>query len=296
VAFFPTYLYFDKKGELVHRSGGRKPVADFIQDGKKALDPDKQLLTLERKYENGVEDKVTLRNYALAMIDAGYENSDVSEKYFTLLTPEEKVSKEAFNIITTHSAINSPSFTFLKENKTKFKDVESAEVDDIIRGKYYSKATELGKAKDLNGLSTIQQSVEKDLGKLEWKSIQIIYYRAAKDQRNQFKAAEELFNDPEFKDPYMLNAQAWDAFKAAGTTPEELANALKWSERSIKMQREYAFLDTYASLLYRAKKFDEAKKYANEAIAEAEKAGEDCKETKDLLKQIEAAQPKPAKY
>ena len=44
IIFLPTYLYFDSKGKLLHRNGGGKSAAEFIQDGKDAFDPSKAFL------------------------------------------------------------------------------------------------------------------------------------------------------------------------------------------------------------------------------------------------------------
>jgi thioredoxin-related protein len=296
VAFYPSYLFFDKKGELVHRSGGSKPLHQFIEDGKRALDPERQLVTLQRKFNEGTNDKKVVHDYALAGIDAGDNNPAIAEKYFQLATPEERLSSEAFMIYSNYSDVNSESFRFLKAHAKEFKDATDEDVKGVVIQKYADKVHSLGKAKDLNGLSTLQSDIEKDLGKLKWKEMQIEYYIAAKDHTNEFKLAEELISDPQFNDENLMNNLAWDAYQFSGTTQEELINALKWSERSIKLRKDdWAYIDTYAHLLYRLNKLDEAAKYAKQAISIAESKDQDCKETKDLLKMIEAAKAKQGK-
>ena len=46
ISGFPTYVYFDKDGNLLHISGAAKPGDDFIQDGKNAFDPNKAYAAL----------------------------------------------------------------------------------------------------------------------------------------------------------------------------------------------------------------------------------------------------------
>ena len=56
----------------------------------------------------------------------------------------------------------------------------------------------------------------------------------------------------------------------------------------IDAEPKYAYLDTYASLLFKSGRNNEAKEYANLAIAAAKKDGTDAKATEDLLKKIES--------
>lgn len=286
VSFFPTYLFFDKNGTLVHRSGGRKPLADFIQDGRNALDPDKQLLTLAAKFKANPTDKKTVTNYALAMLDAGESSAELAEAYYKVSDPAERLSKEAFYVFSEQSEFGSASFNFMKANAKNFKDVDEGQVKEAVFNKYEEKAERFGKKKELQSFISMQPSAEADLGKTGWKHLVLSYYSASKDHAGKIKAAEELFSDPEFKDPYLLNSIAWYVFESDQSTEADVLKAIKWSEKSLTPERRWAYLDTYASLLYKAKKYDDAEKYAKEAIAAAEKQKEDAKGTVELLEKI----------
>lgn len=48
VHFYPTYLFFNPNGELVHVSGGAKEAKAFITDAENALNPEKQLFSLKK--------------------------------------------------------------------------------------------------------------------------------------------------------------------------------------------------------------------------------------------------------
>ena len=53
VKSYPTYLYINSKGELVHKSSSKMSATEFINEAKNALDPKKALGLLEKKYEDG---------------------------------------------------------------------------------------------------------------------------------------------------------------------------------------------------------------------------------------------------
>ena len=50
---FPTYLYFNSNGELVHQSGGYQTSARFVSEGQRALHPDSGFYAMKCRYEAG---------------------------------------------------------------------------------------------------------------------------------------------------------------------------------------------------------------------------------------------------
>jgi thioredoxin-related protein len=53
ITALPTLLFFDPKGRVIHRASGMKDVTQMIDLAKDALDPTKQLYTLLDKYRSG---------------------------------------------------------------------------------------------------------------------------------------------------------------------------------------------------------------------------------------------------
>lgn len=64
VQSYPSYIFVDPKNqELIHRSGGNKPVEDFIADTKGALNPKLSSVYLNEKYKSGKYDAAFLIDY-----------------------------------------------------------------------------------------------------------------------------------------------------------------------------------------------------------------------------------------
>ncbi len=61
---YPVMLYFNPKGELVHKSIGATDVGGLIRAVNDALDPGKQFYTLKKKAIAGTLDPVSLNNWA----------------------------------------------------------------------------------------------------------------------------------------------------------------------------------------------------------------------------------------
>lgn len=75
VRSYPSYIFVDPATEeMVHRSGGNKPAADFIADTKGALDPKLSSIYLEKKYASGDYDTDFLMDYIRGRKTAGSRN------------------------------------------------------------------------------------------------------------------------------------------------------------------------------------------------------------------------------
>ncbi|HVW96010.1 MAG TPA: thioredoxin fold domain-containing protein [Mucilaginibacter sp.] len=70
---YPTFLFFNPDGELVHKVvGGFSDPNDFIKQARIALDPHMQYLVLKQKYLNGEQDTSTM----FALLNSGHLAND----------------------------------------------------------------------------------------------------------------------------------------------------------------------------------------------------------------------------
>jgi thiol-disulfide isomerase/thioredoxin len=75
VRSFPAYIFVDPAtGEMIHRSGSNKPKDDFLEDARGALDPKRNSVYLESRYESGSYDNDFLIDYALYKFTSGDRN------------------------------------------------------------------------------------------------------------------------------------------------------------------------------------------------------------------------------
>ena len=92
----------------------------------------------------------------------------------------------------------------------------------------------------------------------------------------------------ESKSNEAINEVCWDLYES-DCPKEKLEQPLKWMAVVVKEEENWAYIDTYAALLYKAEKFLEARNQARKAIEVAKKNGEDASGTEELLKKIEEA-------
>lgn len=67
VQSFPTYLFINGKGEVIHRSGSRMSAEEFLEEGRMAADPQRNTAALAKRYATGQRDVPFLLNYYLAL-------------------------------------------------------------------------------------------------------------------------------------------------------------------------------------------------------------------------------------
>lgn len=255
VKVYPSYLYFNSSGELVHRSVGSKPVEKFIEDGKNALNPEMSLTAMSEKYVNGERSEEFLYKYAFALSNA-YQSpvkiAEVTNAYLDTQKDEELTSKKNWEVIEKLlNDINSPAFKYLEDNNNKFAAIYG---EDKVNRKI-----------------------------LETK---INYFEFMKNWDDYAKVTSEYVDKYAMDNSQTLNMYAWSFYENVNDKTM-LKNAERWAVKSMEIEKNYYNTDTYASILFKLGKKEKALKYAKEAIELAKKSDVDYKGTEELVKKIE---------
>ena len=293
---YPTYIFVNGDGEMVHRALGSKPADKFIQDAKAAVDPDKQFFSLKKKFESGERLPEFLKKMSYAAQDAQEEElkTKASEAYIATqkdwTTPENMKFIMAFG-----NSIEGKMFDYVVKNKATFeKTIGKAGVENLLLGapmsdmsqKFYNRNTRLldtEKAK-----AYLAQHISKEL------TDQVMAYASLlmssnKEENALIKQTIEYMDKYSSENANFLNQYAWTFFEKA-KDPAHLQKALEWSLKSIQIDDNYAYNDTAASLYFKIGNKSKAKEYAEKAINKAKESNEDSIETQNLLKEIEAMQ------
>ncbi len=296
VSAYPTLLFIDGSGELMHMSVGSRPADDFLDLGHAANDPDRQFTTMKRRFDSGERTGEFLKLYADALTSAGMKNFDeVAQMYMD--TQKDWTSEENMNFLFDYSkaSLDSKLFQYTLKHRDAFIALVGEEkfdqklkyAADFDRGKsgiarddvdnlkvHYSKYFTAEEASNMAMVSYFNQ----------------IMYSPDPVEREKFKAEIQLFlSDRPNVGSNFYNAVAWQIYEISDDK-NLLKKAMKWAQWSIEESKNSFNTDTIAALLYKLGNMNEARTFALMSIELAKKEGNDYSATEELLNKINLKQ------
>ena len=293
VRAYPTLLFLNKDGEMVHKALGGRPPAEFVALGQQAANPETQVYSLKKRFEAGDEDPKFLMNYSKALLDANMDGSDeVAQKY--LKTQSDWNSSENMQYIfqMAKGDVNSNLFQTIQKNKAAYTKLMG---EKAVEGKFEEAAMGQLRANkvdihDLAAIKGIYQPLFPEKGEQKAEALQLQMYQYSKDKTDQqvyLQKAVDYMKKYKVSDENFLNSMAWSFYEKTDNVAY-LKQACKWAKKSVKIDSGFYNNDTAAAVCYKLKLKKRALKYANKAIELAKKDNEDYTETAELKKKIEA--------
>jgi thioredoxin-related protein len=288
VRAYPTLLFLDAMGNVVHRTAGYRDVEQFLELGKTALNPATRLGALEARYKQGARDPEFLLTLATAKYDAmDPDYAAVASEYLNAVPDWNNELTMQF-IYMMVSDVNSRMFDHLREQRTAYENLfGKQEVAARIEQVIYSSVYALGEQPDLAKVDEIfAKAYPEKAGQLS-AYFRLRYYADQEDYTSYAKAAIAYFKKYPSADAMELNNEAWTFYEAVDDK-KLLKEALKWAKKSVKLEPAYYNSDTLASLYFKLGNKGAAKKAAEKAIALAKASGEDPSGTEELLERIKS--------
>ncbi|GAB7087853.1 hypothetical protein JCM15579A_19570 [Marinifilum fragile] len=158
ITSYPSLLFIDAHGKVVHKLVGGMPAEDLIKGAKAALNPELRIGTLRTKYQSGNRDLEFLMTY-LNAVKALYDKetmSIVAKEIINRTSLEKYLNKEQFYVISSAKfPYGSKEFNCLLANKDKLKEItEPYEYATLFGSAYYAHleqyAKECKSLKELN--------------------------------------------------------------------------------------------------------------------------------------------------
>ena len=293
VSAYPSLLFLNGDGDLVHMSIGSRPAEDFLDLGNAANDPNRQVMTLKKRFESGEKSADFLHMYTAALTSAGMKNFDeVAQMYMD--TQEDWKSPENLKFIFDYAGptLDSRLFNYSLDNKDLFIELVGEEkfnqkvsyAADVDRGKkgiargdvanlemHYSKYFDAEKAKKLAMKSYVNE----------------LMYSKDPVEQEKFKAEIQLFlaTKPDLGSNF-YNSVAWQVYEITDDK-NLLAKAAEWTQISIDGSKNSYNTDTMAAILFKLGETEKARAFAIESIELAKKEGNDFSATEELLSKID---------
>lgn len=293
VVAYPSLLFIDGNGELLHRIVGFQNPEELIIAGKMALNPNTQLYTQIDKYNDGIIDSESLYQLALRMVrNQDEEASLYARAYYQ--TQEDLLTYNSIDLM--YETMDSPEsfeFEFLLQNE---EEAEKIYQDNSISDKLDNIV--LMYAIDLNLQQLPETTTTENLVSAVEKTIEFFRPKNAKDLANYFGmllsekkndfvlferyALAYLSKDYKSESSNLLNGVAWLLFEHS-ENKESLEKALSWALESVAKESVLSNNDTVANLYHKLGDKNNARLYAEMALNLGREAGEDTSTTEALL-------------
>ncbi|MBK8351698.1 MAG: thioredoxin family protein [Saprospirales bacterium] len=282
---YPTYVFLNSNGEIVHRGLGSMPAEDFIKLCTDALNPDKQYITLRNKYISGNRDIDFLKNFSYVAADA--QDSMANEVFASYLNEQKDLlSKDNIDMIVALTrTVHDAGFPILQKNKDKFiASIGEKAYNTSIEELVWIEAKKAGKkGTDPAGFKKVIQQYLPEKTELLSAEYELSVLKRNGKWKEYVSKAEKFALQFCQNDPERLNDIAnnlLENFKDKTT----LQKALKISLQAVKIESNFINNATTAEIYTKLGNKKTAKPYAEKAVEQAKIAGEDVTDYEKILK------------
>ncbi len=254
VRSYPTLLFIDGGGEVVHRAIGGKQPSDFIKLGQMVSQKIDKSEDYAKEYEEGKRDPDFIYKYIKALNKADKPSLKIANEYIKsqddLSTPFN--TKFLFEAVTES---DSRLFDLMIKNKANIIKMFGQESFDqkviLVTNKTINKAVEyesmdlLAEAKDkINVIS------DKERAKLFHLRADKKYYLLTGDVKNYLKSTNKYVKEMAGKDANLMEQLSLEVKQYLSTDTKALKKGEEWAKAALDLEETSERAFTYADFLY----------------------------------------------
>ncbi len=284
VVAFPTLLFINADGEVIHKALGFQDAEQFLAIGKVALSSDQTFAAWSGRYAKGEREPQFLKEYAEKLSEAYDERRfAVAEEYLATQTDAFSLPNLDFSMRFTEG-VESPRFPFLVTNQQAF---EKKFTKDEISLKIQELVTDF--LMDEKNLPTLGRSdslirfVYPEKADRMSKNYHLSYFRMKGDRDSYAASAVQYFKKYDDNPDELIETAT--TFLEQIDDKKLLDKAVKWAKRATKKQITVTNKMVVAQLLNKLGKTSKARKIAEEAVEIGKKLGQNYDEATDFLKE-----------
>ena len=292
VTGYPSLLFFSPEGQLIDRHLGYNPDTDqFVASLEKATELD---MSDPYGYDATRWD-VPFPDFYLQ----AFRNQDDSTWSFpkdidqdAWLDQREDLYDEASWGVMFRFGLSDTYRSHFEENYAAYQERYRKEAERKMQEVIYGRTVTAAKEKDKEAFQAVLNDIEKYFpgdpdDYAYW--MKSTYFRTTEDWKAYASMMSAAIADPEREVGIgEINGVAWTLYEKCDDQ-SALEESLGWFEPFLSELKDYYVLDTYAALLFKTSRLEEAERWALRAIEAGKEADMNVEETENLLERIREA-------
>ena len=286
VMAYPTYLFVDGNGDIVHKGIGYIPEQAFLELADAATG-DASLGVMNKRYDGGDRSAEFMSRYAQVLTDV-YEQEKagkVTDEY--LATLDDWNNPTTLRLLASNPGdLGGKRMNYLMDNADAvMQEVGADEFIGTVQRQIITDYMTKKKVRKLPNDEEIAATYDEYGGKLapRLKShYKMMRAEMMGEQDAYVPAAIAYYDEYGGASAMALNSLAWGIFESS-EDQALLKKALKMAKQSVEMDAGYANMDTLAWLYHKTGDKKMARETAKKAIEMAKETGEDYSDTARIL-------------
>ena len=273
VRAYPTLMYIDYDGKMVHQQKGAQQAEGLIQLGKMALRKVDRSGDYAKEYENGNRMPQLVYDYIKALNQAGKPSLKIANDYLRSQEDLNTPFNQKFILEATLS-VDSKPFEYLEKYHTA---IAAAHGQDKVEDRVFLAATNTAKkAEQYNSADLLQQaqSAVKKHCPARYTEFaartELAYQRANGELKDYLKACDAFAAAMTNQSPKEVNRLAQEIMSKHGEDAKCLKKAAAYARAAAETDTRYDFYLTYAQVLQQQGKKADAIAAAEQAVRMAE--------------------------
>jgi len=304
---YPTIMFLNANGELIHSAAGSLAADEFIDLANIALNPEKNLMSLIKKWNAGQRDTAFATTYFAALKEAYRTELAKSqlETYLNGLAKNEQFTKNSFNLIKLIGFPPfSPVFSLVESNKKDFyKTVGRPVIDKYLADAYTwylrGMVMERGAAARQEYFKAKAKFKAKNYPSYDETTMFIEVFETF-DTTGKVDIKEYQRRGTAFLNKYGLNNDGYTTSLASllgncTGRENEGAEGIVWMENLLVRNKDPRIMNLYFYIVWRNYQFDKALEIGKQIRDNAVSKNESTKEIDNQMAQVVAFKEKVAK-
>lgn len=286
ISGFPTFMFFNPDGAYVYQVVGYQKKQEFTKELNNSLDVNKQFKAPGFSPSPDVDFP---EFYKLIFAGNGKRQFPDPKTVTAYLDQQKDLFTEVNWGVVSQCALDEKYTAFFYNNIDKYRSLYGANsVMDKLNTLLGSKLQNAMKNKSTEEFNEVLKMVDKyitDDPEEARNYCSIAFYKEVKDWTRLATAMDAYAKKNGYSNTNFINSQSWALYQDC-SDKKLLTKAAEWMHGVVTAEPKYAYLDTYAAILYKSGQRKQAEVWANKAIVEGKKKGEATASTEDLLKKI----------